>query len=211
MHHAHIGRVAIWALAAALTVTSCADEGPTGGAAGGVRQGDVVISEQPDPSETTPSSLTPTPAVTARAGEPTKYVGETTDPISDESVDYEVTITVSGAECGTQTIQAEYRDPVTATLGEFCVARFEVRNTGLIPVSFSPGQSSLVDSAGRTFSVHSDATSVLTDAEDRESFPTINPTGSAEMALVFDIPADSTPTLLHLRNGFQTGVDFALG
>jgi hypothetical protein len=146
------------------------------------------------------------------AGQPVVYIGETTDPVSDQLVAYEVTLTVKDFECDrTQIAGSRFTEPVHSKLGKFCVGRFDVTNTGAVPVSWSATQSSLVDDRGRTFTVASEATSQLAIfVEDRQTLPHINPTETFADALVFDMPTDGTPMLVHLRDSFQTGVDIAL-
>ena len=152
----------------------------------------------------------PVPVPTGAVGQPVRYVGRTTDPVTGQDAAYEVEMTVTETTCDVGKISAEYLDPVTPALGQFCVVRYDVRNVGAVPVTLDASMSSLVDSRGRAYTVHSDGSWTLESAEERYSSEAINPTATVARSLVFDVPADAVPALFHVRDLWQTGVDITL-
>ena len=94
--------------------------------------------------------------------------------------------------------------------GQFVLVRVTVTNVGDSAQVFDASAQSLLDGQGRTHSADSGAAIYLPDAN---SFLTsVNPGNTVDGIVVFDIPADATPSSVELHDSlFSGGVTVALG
>ena len=113
--------------------------------------------------------------------------------------DFEVTVT--GQEVGLARVGDDMFGEEAQ--GQFVKVFVTVQNTGTSAEYFLDSDQKLVDEQGRQ---HSTSSSAWLLDEESLFLTEINPGNTVEGVLLYDIPADATPTTLELQAGFLSGV-----
>ncbi|WP_020107964.1 DUF4352 domain-containing protein [Nocardia sp. 348MFTsu5.1] len=94
--------------------------------------------------------------------------------------------------------------------GQFVLVNITVKNISDKPESFSPLDQKLFDAQGREFEADTTAMIAATSS-DIPVWDKINPGNSVNIQLVFDMPADATPSKVELHDSmFSGGVEVKL-
>ncbi len=148
---------------------------------------------------------TTAPAVDKATEAAAPKIGET---ISYNTYDF----TVNSVKCGVSTVGGEYFKETAQ--GQFCLVSLKVKNTGTKAQLFTSNEQKLLDAKGNEYSYSSEATVALMSQKGESDLwlKEINPGNSVTSQIVFDIPSDVEPTILHLSDGGLTdkGIDVAL-
>jgi hypothetical protein len=127
--------------------------------------------------------------------------------IGDAAADGKFSFVVNGVDCGTTEIGNEYLN--TTAQGQFCIVDVTITNVGDEPQSFFGDNAKLFNEAGQEFSADGEAAIYLENSE--SLYAEINPGNSLDSRVVFDVPADMTPTSIELHDSaFSGGVSVAL-
>jgi Domain of unknown function (DUF4352) len=157
--------------------------------------------------------------IAAAAGEASADVltGEGAEPADDASAllgigqdaaDGRFSFVVDGVDCRLTEIGDEYLG--TTAQGKFCVVDLTITNTDDEPQSFFGENATLFNADGQKFSADSEAAIYLAEAQ--SLYEEINPGNSVASKIVFDVPADVTPTSIELHDSaFSGGVTVSLG
>ena len=178
------GIVAVIVIAIAAGGGDKKDEDSTAAATTTTQQADVPQSD-------------PTPAADTTAGLNT--------PVRDGKFEFVVT----GFEAGVTDVgDNPYLNQQAS--GQFVLVNITVENVSDKPQSFSPGDQKLFDALGREFEADTMAMIAATSS-DIPVWDTINPGNSVNIQLVFDMPADATPSKVELHDSmFSGGVEVKL-
>ena len=88
--------------------------------------------------------------------------------------------------------------------GEWVVVTVTVTNISDAPQSFTPSAQKLIDAQGRKFEPDSTAQIAL-GGSDVPVWDNINPGNTADVKLVYDMPADAVPAVLELHDSMFSG------
>lgn len=88
--------------------------------------------------------------------------------------------------------------------GEWVVVTVKVTNTSDAPQGFTPSAQKLIDAQGRKFEPDSTAQIAL-GGSDVPVWDNINPGNTADVKLVYDMPADAVPAALELHDSLFSG------
>lgn len=116
---------------------------------------------------------------------------------------------VKNVECGQSEVGTA---PFTKTpQGQFCTVTLSVKNIGDKSQSLYGGDQKLFNATGAEYSPDTVATTYASPNNQVSFYSQINPGNTAEGIIVFDIPADQTPTTMELHDSsYSSGVKVKL-
>lgn len=118
---------------------------------------------------------------------------------------------VKSVECGkTEVVHPEVDSLRKTAQGQYCLVALSVKNIGDKQQMFLQSDQKLLNASGQQYSP--DDTATLYNSANTDAFLSqINPGNSVEGVIVFDIPADATPTTAQLHDSsFSGGVKVTL-
>lgn len=128
-------------------------------------------------------------------------------PVGAAVTDGDFEFVVSKSSCGKTQIGSEYSNKQAQ--GQFCEVKIEAKNVGKQPVSFNYSDANLFNASGQQFAADSEA--MIYDSQNTVWFEQVNPGNKLQGTLVFDVPAEVTPTHINLKGSlFSSGADLAL-
>ena len=146
--------------------------------------------ETPAPAPEPTPAPEPEPTPEPEPEEATFGIGE---PVEAGDFSY----TVNGLECGVDNIGGEYGEDAQ---GQFCLVDMSVENISDSANTFFSQNVVMLNEARQEYSAD-DVAGVYVEGNDA-FLSQINPGNTLEGVVVFDIPADQTPTSLQLSGGF---------